>query len=153
MKAAQALIAWNPATGDYRAEAAPPGAIGVGPLYSEHDGNGDWAGLYRCTGGAAYTDRRKLFGVSQQLAVMKEWYMLVYSYGIDPYLAHLAFLMIDEYQAVIKGMGFGPAKGEHGFDPQIGFGRAIATEQPRVRIRHRGEVSHFWPERILEVAA
>ena len=154
MKAAHTLIAWNPNGDDppFRG-AAPAGSIGIGPLYFEHDGNGDWSRPYRCSGGAAYTERRKLSGIVQQHQVMLDWYQLVYSYGIEPYLAHLAFLEIDEYQDVIKDMGCGPAKGERGHDPNIPYGRSVTTELPRVRILRRGDVTHFWPEYIKELAA
>ena len=79
---------------------------------------------------------------------MRDWYMLVYSYGIDPYLAHLAFLLIDEYQTIIKNMGFGPAKGELGHDPDVGYGRAIVAPKPSVNIVRQGRVTHFWPEEV-----
>ena len=33
---------------------------------------------------------------------MLQMYLLVYTNGIDPYIAHRAFLLIDEYQTIIK---------------------------------------------------
>jgi hypothetical protein len=67
----------------------------------------DWTELYDSTGGAAYVGRRKMFGLVQQMHVMLDWYQLVYSYGLDPYIVHRAFLLIDEYQTVIKNMAWG----------------------------------------------
>jgi len=43
---------------------------------------------------------------------LADWYLLVYTNGIDPYIAHRAFLLIDEYQAIIKSIGCGPARDE-----------------------------------------
>jgi hypothetical protein len=133
MKAAATLIAWNdvrdaswrPAQG-----AAPPGAIGIGPLL--RDGDGDWPSFYACSGGAAYA-RRHAKGVNQRLEVLCDFYQLVYSYGINPYIAHRALLLIDEYRDVIKWMGSGPDKDEPGHDPTTPYGRAVLWPVPARR--------------------
>lgn len=139
MKASEALIAWNNARDAYRK--SPPGSIAVGPVVDSLD----WPRLYSSTGGAAYAARRKLFGASQQLAVLQDFYGLVYVYGLHPYVVHRAFLLIDEFQAVIKRGGYGPAKGEPGHDPDIPYGRCIDTVLPEVRVWRTGAATHFWP--------
>jgi len=88
-------------------------------------------------------------GLAQQLAVMADWYRLVYCNGIEPYLAHLAFLEIKEYQTFIKYNGAGPDKGERGHDPNISYGRSIRTPLPEVKIVRQGEVVHFWPKECV----
>src|SRR5215469_14203383 len=103
MKAKDALIAWEPADHSDRIlhrRSAPPGSIAIGPLL-DHD-NRDWSAPYGCTGGAAYISRGKLSGGAQQFEVLKDWYRVVYACGIHPYLAHQAFLLIDEHQTLIK---------------------------------------------------
>ena len=142
MKAAQTLIAWNAIT-DKNGK-APAGSIAVGPLVGE--GEPDWAEPYRATGGAAYGARRKLrVAMSQQHQVLLDWYSLVYNYGIHPYVAHRAFLLIDEYQTIIKAIGFGPAKNEPGHDPNIGYGRAVNYPVPNLKVFTTGSATHFWP--------
>ena len=146
MKAAKTLIAWNPiadrATIKIKGH-APPGSIAVGPLqtYDELD----WTRPYYATGGAANVDRRKLKGIEQDHRVMLDWYVMVYSYGIHPYLAHRAFLLIDEYRKIITLHGWGPAKGELGHDPDTPFGRAIIVPPPKLHITKTGKATHFWP--------
>jgi hypothetical protein len=142
MKAAKTLIAWNSV--GLTIGKAPPGSIGIGPLIYRDDR--DWvADLYDCTGGAAYTDRRKLKGAAQQHHVMLEWYTLVYSYGLHPYTVHRAFLLIDEYQAIIKAAGFGPARDEPGHDPNVCYGRTVHYPIPVLQIVYHGGTTHFWP--------
>jgi hypothetical protein len=147
MKAAETLIAWNGA-GQSSVHGGPPGGIGIGPLLFE--GDGDWTVPYDCTGGAAMVDRRHIKGAVQQAAVMRDWYELVYSYGIHPYVAHRAFLLIDEYQAVIKAWGMGPAKDEPGHDPTVGFGRSIRWRKPPLCIKQWGKGTHFWLRRSVK---
>jgi hypothetical protein len=76
MKANNTLIAWNSIKPldewEQRARRAPPGSIAVGPLLQHEEP--DWSRPYSCTGGAAYSSRQKLFGASQQLEVLKDWY-------------------------------------------------------------------------------
>lgn len=89
--------------------------------------------------------RRKLSGMPQQFHVMRDWYMLVYVYAMHPYVVHRAFLLIAEYQAVIKAMGAGPAKDEHGHDPEVGHGPAVQMPKPRITVATFGQSTHFWP--------
>lgn len=149
LKAANALIAWNSI--DDHDSKAPPGSIAIGPLQTMHEL--DWAAPYYCTGGAAEVSRRKMAGMIQRYYVLLDWYRLVYDYGVLPYVAHRAFLLIDEYQALIKDAGFGPAKGEPGHDPNIPFGRAVNYQVPVLNIFTSGRATHFWPEkhRALEI--
>jgi hypothetical protein len=145
MKASETLIAWNSinylAVGE---KDAPAGSLAVGPLLCE--GDGDWTAPYTCTAGAAYVGRRKLFGLPQQMQVMLDWYMLVYTNGLDPYFVHRAFLLIDEYQTIIKKNGLGPARDEPGHDPNVSYGRAFSQQPPNILIRRWGRATHFWPE-------
>jgi hypothetical protein len=106
-----------------------------------------WSHIHRysASGGAAYVARRKLSKPEQEHQVMLDWYQLVYAYGLDPYIAHRAFLLIDEYQDVIKRMGCGPAKDEPGHDPGVSYGRAVQTPLPKLKITRTGPATHFWP--------
>jgi hypothetical protein len=133
MRAAEALIAWNGADDG--------GAVAIGPLL--RDGEPDWARAYTCTGGAAHIERRSMSGCEQRLHVKRDWYLLVYVYGIDPYVAHRAFLLIDEYQAIIKEMGCGPARDEPGHDSDVGYGRAVVLPTPSLQIRQSGRATHL----------
>jgi hypothetical protein len=83
---------------------------------------------------------------------MLDWYQLVYLYGINPYIAHRAFLEIAEYQAVIKKHGMGPAKDEPGFEPGIPFGRSTLWLTPKIQIGRRSGALHVWPADSDEVA-
>jgi hypothetical protein len=144
LKAAATLIAWNGATNDLPRR-APPGSIAVGPLQEPDEP--DWTCGYECTGGAAYTGRRALSGLPQQFHVMLDWYQLVYSYGIHPYTAHRAFLLIEEYQTVIRRYGMSPDKGEPGYGhpDTVGYGRTIIYPVPKLEIFRAGRSTQFWP--------
>jgi hypothetical protein len=89
--------------------------------------------------------RQTMTGIIQRHHVMLDWYRLVYAYGVNPYVAHRAFLLIVEYQALIKDAGFGPAKGELGHDPDTPFGRAVCYPVPMLKIFTAGRATHFWP--------
>lgn len=140
MKASEAIIAWN-GQDSFRSEGRP-GSIAVGPLL--YDGDSDWTRAYLFTGGAAEVRRRTLPQKEQQFSVMQDFYTLVYTYGLHPYLVHRALLHIDEYQDVIKAMGAGPAEGELGHDPAVG---CMRTDYPTPPVEeHRIERSfHFSP--------
>lgn len=128
MKAAEALIAWN-SVEDADGK-MPPGSVAIGPLL--RDNEGDWTDGFTNTGGAAEMHRRTLTRQDQELAVLKDFYLLVYSYGLAPYVVHRAFLHIDEFQTVIKSMGAGPSRGEHGHDPEVSYGRSSQSPVPKV---------------------
>ena len=144
MKADNTLILWN--TGDEKSLIgdAPPGSIAVGPLESD---DVYWSHVhgYSCSGGAAWVARRDLPKSDQEREVMLDWYQLVYTYGLDPYVVHRAFLLIDEYQDVIKRMGCGPDKDEPGHDPEVSYGRAVRAPAPKLKIVRTGPAIHFWP--------
>lgn len=120
MKAAETLIAWNDGAGN--------GAVAVGPLIEK--GGADWTAPYRLTGGAAYAERRDMIGREQTLAVMADWFALVYGYGVHPVVAHQAFQHIDEYREFVNEIG-------HGLDRLDYLAPDIATET-------RGQVVHAW---------
>ena len=132
MKASEAVIAWNGST-THRDE-GQAGSIAVGPLL--FDGDTDWTRPYFYTGGSAEVYRRNLPEKDQQFAVLRDFYALVFTYGLHPYLVHRALLHIDEYQDIIKAMGAGPDKDELGHDPDVGYARldypVPAVEEQRV---------------------
>jgi hypothetical protein len=145
MKAAETLIAWNAINHERREHCVgPAGSIVVGPLLRDVNAM-DWTQPYGCTGGAALTYRHKLRGIEQEREVLMDFYKLVYSYGLQPYVVHRAFLHIDEYQKMIKLFGLGPDRGEVGHDPQAHYGRVISTEVPEVDERHAHGGIHIWP--------
>ncbi len=131
LTASDAVIAW---TGNGEAPApgktAPPGSIAVGPFSA----GARWADAHNHTGGAVYARRRKLRGVSQRFGVMCNWYQLVYVHGIDPYIAHRAFLEIEDYLEIIKEREWGPGEDEPGYDPEIGPGRVGALPRPAIEV-------------------
>lgn len=140
MKASETIIAWN--NGAYSREGlAPPGSLSVGPLRKA-----DWTAHYIYSGGAAHVARRDMEGFEQRFHVMRDYYELVYGFGLDPFVVHTAFLHIDEYQEIIKEMGLGPDKGEHGHDPHVGFGRAGDFKKPDIEVKRVGETVHVWPK-------
>jgi hypothetical protein len=141
--AGNALIAWNANEGREHAR-TPPGSIAIGPLL-RNSGEPDWSFGYECTGGAAYAARHNLQKPQQQQHVLLDWYQLVYQYGIHPYTAHRAFLLIQEYQDIIRQYGMAPDKGEPGHDQGIPYGRAIVYPVPVLEIFTIGRSSHFWP--------
>jgi hypothetical protein len=144
MKAAETLILWNAATAPGKEPwgDGPPGGVAIGPLNND-------CRLYHASGGAAYVARRKLTGLPQQFHVLRDYYMLVYGYGLHPYVVHRAFLLIDEYQAIIKRMGCGPDKNEPGHDPNVGYGRCGYFANPELKIFDQGGFTHFWPTSSL----
>ena len=143
IKAKDAIIAWNGADGEMSAK-PPAGAIAIGPLLQKDEG--DWASGYQLTGGAANTDRRDMSDADQKFHVMRDWYELVYGYGLHPFVVHTAFLQIQEYQEITKEMGMGPAKGEPGHDPEVGYGRAVDYPVPEIEIGRIGKSMHVWPK-------
>lgn len=147
MKAAETIILWNDSETPWRE--TPPGSVAVGPVWRAGEAN--WTRGYRFNGGAGHTFRRSLTSLEQKFHVLRDFYELVYVFGLDPYLVHRAFLLIDEYQAITKDGGFGPAPGEIGHDPQFGYGRAVASPLPTVQRFQIGRSCHFWPADGQEV--
>lgn len=91
MKAAEALIAWTPAF-----ETIPTaGQAAVGPLVPLY--GGDWAAAYSHTGGQAH----QATGDRTKLLLFIQFHSMVVRDGIDPLVAHQAFLKIDEYAETI----------------------------------------------------
>lgn len=93
MKAAEALIAWTPAHIEGHATA---GQVKVGNLLSQENPK-DWSRPYLMTGGAAEVRRRELEGWEAVAFVFIEFNTIVARDGVDPKVAHEAFLAIDEY--------------------------------------------------------
>ena len=98
MKARDALIAWTPIHyADYDGpRRLTVGQVKVGPLISG-DAR-DWTEPYAHTGGAAYTRVRELRGAESALRCFVDFHHIVLRDGIDPQVAHEAFLAIDEYR-------------------------------------------------------
>ena len=94
MKAHEALIAWTPA--DFDSPTA--GQVKVGALTIPS--GPDWTAPYRFTGGAAFVDRRSWRGDKSVRMLFVEFNTLVVRDGIDPKVAHEAFLAIEEYAEV-----------------------------------------------------
>jgi hypothetical protein len=144
--AKNALIAWNAVREEcrrIRSHPTPPGAVAIGPLL-EDSAQMDWTTPYYCTGGAAYVGRRTLKGLPQRMHVMQDFYMLTYTYGIDPCIVHRAMLEIEEYQTIIKEMGCGPAPDEPGHDPDVCYGRVVSSRSDMKVFRAHGAL-HVWP--------
>ncbi len=91
MKFADALIAWTPA--NYESKTA--GQIKVGELL--RDGQADWTKPYAMTGGAAYAEVRDLKGADATARVFIDYHHIVVRDGLDPRVAHDAFITIDEF--------------------------------------------------------
>ena len=109
MKASEALIAWTPATSVQPTR----GRIEI-RRYVGEDGHllpHDWSLPYAELGGAAFVDRRKLGGGASLKRLLAELNTIVNRDGIDPLVAHKAFLAIDEYAAAMpSGSGGGCSK-------------------------------------------
>jgi hypothetical protein len=91
MKAHEALIAWTP-----RDSGNPTaGQVKVGRLL--RDGEGDWTDPFSFTGGAAYMRVRSLRGPESVSQLFIDFHTMVVRDGIDPQVAHRAFLVIDDY--------------------------------------------------------
>jgi hypothetical protein len=96
MKAAEALVAWTPDNGIFGHWKTTVGKVAVGPLIRE--GQSDWTDPFAFTGGAAYFARRKKKGWPLVAMVFIDFQTMVVRDGIDPKVAHEAFLAIDEYR-------------------------------------------------------
>jgi hypothetical protein len=151
MKAAETIIAWNSIDDDdpdmprLHYKMAPAGSVAVGPMLTQHDMR-DWTAFYHDTGGAAFIHRRSVSHVEQCYQVMLDFYMLVYTYGIHPYIVLRAFLYIDEYVEIIKQRGLGPAKDEPHHNPDISYGRAARYPLPEIEIERIGQAIHVGPK-------
>ena len=92
MKAKEAMIAWTPA---FFEKYPTVGQVKVGPLLKK--GDVDWTKGYPFSGGAAEVTTRELTGDAALRQLFIEFNTLVVRDGIDPLVAHKAFLAIDEY--------------------------------------------------------
>jgi hypothetical protein len=140
ISACRAMIAWN---SENRNLEAPQGAVGIGPYFGR--GEADWTEPYDCTGGAAYVFRRELSGVEQDFHVMRDFYMLIHDYGLDPRLVQRAFLELDEFQTIISAMRRGPNKDEPGLEPEVEHERCYRNPMPKLQIFERLGAVHVWP--------
>jgi hypothetical protein len=143
INASRAIIAWNweKFGGD-----APKGAVGIGPYFGR--GEPDWTEPYDCTGGAAYVFRRELSGVEQDFHVMRDYYMLIHDYGLDPHLVHRAFLELEEFRSIIKAMRFGLDGEGHGQEFEAEHAHYHGAVQ-KLRIFEKFGALHVWPSCTL----
>jgi len=65
------------------------------------DGEADWTAPFAFTGGAAYVRRRKAPEWQGIAMLFIDFHTAVVRDGIDPQVAHTAFLAIDEYRQKI----------------------------------------------------
>lgn len=142
LPASRALIAWDRLRDDPGNDCAAH-AVAVGHLLRGE--MPDWTDGYDCTAGAANVVRRDMTGDRQRVEVMLDWYMLVYTYGVDPRVAHRAFLNIAEFQEMIKERGIGPDKNEPGYDPDVGFGRMTRSDTDTPTTRKFWHSEHVFP--------
>jgi hypothetical protein len=99
MKAHEAVIAWTPADcleSEYEETA---GEVVVVNLHRR--GGREWCRPFERVGGASFPARRKLRGVESTARLFIDFHQIVLRDGIDPQLAHEAFLVIDEYAGSI----------------------------------------------------
>jgi hypothetical protein len=138
ISACRAIIAWNweKCGGD-----APKGAMGIGPFFGR--GEPDWTEPYDCTGGAAYLFRRELSGVEQDFHVMRDYYMLIHDYGLDPHLVHRTFLELEEFQTIVKAMKLGPHR--DGAGQELDAGYTPDHLGPMLQIFEKFGAVHVWP--------
>jgi hypothetical protein len=102
MKAKDALFAWTPVHSDSIRFDATRGKVRIGPLL--HEGDIDWTDhpvKYAFTGGASYIAWRACDPMRLLAMIFIEFNAMVVRDGIDPQLAHKAFLAIDEYRDAI----------------------------------------------------
>lgn len=91
MKHCEALIAWTPVGFDKKTD----GMVAVGHLVGKYEP--DWTAPYAYTGGAAYIDVRNMSGNESLAKIFIDFHSMIVRDGIDPQVAHKAFLNIDEY--------------------------------------------------------
>jgi hypothetical protein len=92
MKASDALIAWTPADSPSGTRAQ----VKIGPIAQS-----DWAAAYARHSGAALAYRRPLKGSQTIVNVLIDFHAIVVRDGIDPKVAHEAFMVIDEYAEAV----------------------------------------------------
>ena len=99
----------------------------IGPLL--RDGDGDWTAPYAYTGGGAYTKTRALRRDASALMLFIDFADMVVRDGIDPLVAHRAFMAVDEYR---EGVAEDTAAiGVNGQGrPRTGRGRACDWQSP-----------------------
>jgi len=94
-RAHEVAIAWTPADEDDDFDNPTSGTVKVGPR--GRDGTFSWTDPWFYTIGAVFTSRDRLRGAKSVAQVMLDFNTLVVRDGIDPQVAHLEFMKIDEY--------------------------------------------------------
>lgn len=120
MKYRDCMIAWNPVGGPLR-KTGEEGTVKVGP----HPDLTGWSDRFDMTSGAAFLERKKLPIWNQVALMLTDFHQMVVRDGVDPQVAHAAFLLIDEYRAVISPDIQGADDGrieEGGLTPEDGAG-------------------------------
>jgi hypothetical protein len=142
--ACRAIIAWN---WQKHGSDAPNGAVGIGPYFGR--GEPDWTEPYDCTGGAAYVFRRELSGVEQDFHVMRDYYMLIHDYGLDPHLVHRAFLELKEFEFIINAMNHGAYEDSHAREFGYEYGRNDRRHLQNLTVFEKNGAVHVWPDRRI----
>ena len=91
------IVCWTPA-GRGPDDSAEPGAVLVDQLGS----SAYWDHRYAYTGGACYTDRRRMPLHGKVMMMFIDFHTLVVRDGIDPQAARREFLKIEEYRRRIS---------------------------------------------------
>jgi hypothetical protein len=97
MKYREALIAWTPASWP---EESGRGGSTRGHVKVDRVG-GQWHRPYAFTGGAEYSYVEEARGMEALASLFIEFHDMVVRDGINPQVAHEAFLAIDEYRESI----------------------------------------------------
>lgn len=95
--------------------------------------------------------RRTLPETEQRFLVMRDYMLLVYTYGIDPHVVYRAFWNISEFQEIVRDGGMAPDRGEPGYDPSVGHGRLVNS--PEIDEHRFWHSVHVFPRNAMVRAA
>lgn len=99
-----AVIAWD---FDHNSTGNAIAAVAVG-YQSWRCGAPQWLDGYAMTTGAVYSSRDELTESERKIAVLSDYFMLTYVYGVHPYVATRAFMNIKEFRDAIESSPLGP---------------------------------------------
>lgn len=100
MRATKAMIAYTPTFWLDGPKSKTRGQVQIGPLLNA--GDADWTKPYAFTVGAKDIARRHYPPDRSRAALFIDFHTMVVRDGIDPQVAHRAFLLIDEYRNAIS---------------------------------------------------
>lgn len=122
MKIRETMTAWTPNT-EWYDDYSTKGQVRIGPLIGE--GMADWTKGERHTddlpfsGGAAWLEMRNAPVHEALVRMFVEFHSMVFRDGIDPLVAHQAFLGIDEYRWALAADVPGAEEGPRGFYGEV----------------------------------